>query len=110
MPRRPDPLNASIQLKIKKGHDASVAKQQAVLRQWAETGELPMGYQVTGVTWTNPARKTAALRTPRHAGSRPEIEEARLTLGRFLRGRRFSPKSPPEARGSSRQRPDRRGD
>jgi len=105
MPRRPDPLNASIQLRIKKGHDASLQKQQAVLRRWAETGELPAGYRVTGVTWTNPARSTAALSKPRHAGSAPEIEEARLTLGRFLRGRGFSPKGPPKAR-----RPHRRGD
>jgi hypothetical protein len=110
MPRRPDPLNASIQLEIKKGHDASLQKQQAVLRRWAETGELPAGYRVTGVTWTNPARKGPTAKyadgaAPRDAGSAPEIEEARLTLGRFLRGRGFSPKGPPKAR-----RPHRRGD
>jgi hypothetical protein len=115
MPRKPDPLNASIQLQIKKGCNASLQKQQAVLRRWAETGYLPAGYRVTGVVWTNPGRKGPTAKyadgaAPRDAGSAPEVEEARLTLGRFLRNRRFAPKGPPEAGGSPRRRPHRGGD
>ena len=110
MPHKSDPLNVDIQLRIKKGHDASLEKQQAVLRHWAGTGQLPTGYQVFGVTWTNPARSTTALAAPRQANSGLEIEEARLTLGRFLRQAPLKPGSRQRALPKPAARPLRRGD
>lgn len=80
-----DELRVDVALRVEKGYDVSKAKQETIIRNWVESGNTPKGYHIEAVEWQNPARKDPAKAAPRVATARQELQEARISLRRFLR-------------------------